>query len=75
MDKAVIFELIAGGWATATLILVIGFLNAMRQEISRIHGDFGRKLDKIDTRITKVEDRLYHLSWSKKNYDAEHKKC
>lgn len=71
MDKAIIFELIAGGWATATLLLVLGFLNAMRQEIGRIHGDFGRKLDKIDNRITKVEDRIYDL----KKYDAAQKKC
>ena len=65
MDKALIFELIAGGWATATLILFIGFLNVIRGEVSSIRGDVMMRLDRIDGHIAKLEDRVYHLASSK----------
>ena len=73
MDKAIIFELIAGGWATATLILVIGFLNAVRQEVGRISREVNTRLDKIDTNVSKLEDRVYDLA-ANKMFDATHKK-
>lgn len=55
MDKTLAFELIAGSWATVTVIMVLGFLSAMRQDIEKLRID-------LSERLTKVEDRLYDLN-------------
>ena len=50
MDKTTVFELIAGSWASVTILLVLGFLNAMRQDII-----------KIEKRLTLLDGRIYDL--------------
>ena len=58
MDKTLAFELIAGSWATVTVILVLGFLTALRT-------DFTKRFDRVDSRLTELEDRRYNLSIKK----------
>ena len=64
MDKTLAFELIAGSWATVTVIMMMGFLNAMRQDIEKFRIDFSE-------RLTKIDDRLYDLSKQGGNYEFE----
>lgn len=51
MDKTTVFELIAGSWASVTVLMVLGFLNAMRQDIIR-----------IEKRLMQIDDRVYALT-------------
>lgn len=65
MDKTTVFEIIAGSWASVTILMVLGFLNAMRQDIVRMGVEFTKKLDSVENRLTHMDDRIYSLSITK----------
>ena len=66
MDKTTVFEIIAGSWASVTILLVLGFLNAMRQDVLKLGSDLNKKIEKIELRLTKLDDRIYSLNVTNK---------